>query len=191
MIRIRRAFYYLVLPLTVAATGCSTSRNTAASRSYQALVTRYNVWFNGNEAYKKGYEAQENAKKDNLLEILDLYPISDESVRNIGKSDFDLAIEKSQKSIKLHSITAKPKKKKNDLSESDKAFYNRNEYNPFMWHAWMLMADAQRQKGDFIEASSTYSYITKLYYDEPEIVADIQDTPVKRDLSLNLFDEND
>ncbi len=174
MIRIRRAFYYLVLPLTVAATGCSTSRNTAASRSYQALVTRYNVWFNGNEAYKKGYEAQENAKKDNLLEILDLYPISDESVRNIGKSDFDLAIEKSQKSIKLHSITAKPKKKKNDLSESDKAFYNRNEYNPYMWHAWMLMADAQRQKGDFIEASSTYSYITKLYYDEPEIVAEAQ-----------------
>lgn len=30
-----------------------------------------------------------------------------------------------------------------------------------------------------------------MFHDEPEIVADIQDTPVKRDLSLNLFDEND
>lgn len=164
----------LVLPLTVAVTGCSTSRNTAASRSYQALVTRYNVYFNGNEAYKKGYEAQENAKKDNLLEILDLYPINDKSVLAVGKSDYDLAIEKSQKSIKLHSITTKPKKKKGDLSESEKAFHNRNEYNPYLWHAWMLLADAQRQKGDFIEASSTYSYITKLYYDEPEIVAEAQ-----------------
>ena len=39
---------------------------------------------------------------------------------------------------------------------------------------WFLMADAQRQKGEFIEAASTYSYITKLYYDEPEIVAEAQ-----------------
>ncbi|MCQ2069141.1 MAG: tetratricopeptide repeat protein [Bacteroidaceae bacterium] len=170
----RTAFYVLLLPLTMLVAGCSTSRNTAASRSYQALVTRYNVFFNGNEAYKKGYDAQERAKEDNLLEILDLYPISDEKVRGTGKSNFDLAIEKSQKAIKLHSITEKPKKKKGTPSESDKAFQNKNEYNPFLWHAWFLMADAQRQKGDFIEAASTYSYISKLYSDEPEIVAEAQ-----------------
>ena len=171
---IRTAFYALLLPLLAVVTGCSTSRNTAASRSYQSIVTRYNVYFNGNESYKKGYEAQEKAKKDNLLEILDLYPISDERVRNTGKSDFDHAIEKSQKAIKLHSITAKPKKKKGTPTEADKQYQNKNEYNPFLWHAWFLMADAQRQKGDFIEAASTYSYISKLYYDEPEIVAESQ-----------------
>ena len=43
-----------------------------------------------------------------------------------------------------------------------------------MWHAWFLMADAQRQKGEFIEAASTYSYISKLYFDDPEIVAEAQ-----------------
>ena len=161
--------------LLIAAAGCSTSRNTATSRSYQALVTRYNVYFNGNEAYKKGVASQENGKKDNLLEILDLDPISDERVRSIGKGDFDRAIEKAQKGIKLHSISAKPKKKtKGTPSESEKQWQNKNEYNPFLWHAWFLMADAQRQKGDFIEAASTYSYITKLYYDEPEIVAEAQ-----------------
>lgn len=164
----------MLLPLLAVVTGCSTSRNTAASRSYQALVTKYNVYFNGSEAYKKGYEAQEKAKKDNLLEILDLYPISDEKVRATGKSSFDLAIEKAQKGIKLHSISEKPKKKKGTPTESEKAFQSKNEYNPFLWHAWFLMADAQRQKGDFIEAASTYSYITKLYFDEPEIVAEAQ-----------------
>ena len=171
---IRTAVYTMLLPLILAVTGCSTSRNTAMSRSYQALVTKYNVYFNGNEAYKRGYQAQEKAKKDNLLEILDLYPISDESVRSAGASDFDLAIEKSQKAVKLHSISAKPQKKKGTLSESEKAYLNKNEYNPYLWHAWLLMADAQRQKGDFIEAASTYSYIAKLYYDEPEIVAESQ-----------------
>ena len=174
MILKRTAIYAMLLPLLAVVTGCSTSRNTAASRSYQALVTKYNVYFNGNEAYKKGYEAQEKAKKDNLLEILDLYPISDEKVRGTGKGDFDLAIEKAQKSIKLHSISVKPKKKKGTPSESEKAYQSKNEYNPYMWHAWFLMADAQRQKGDFIEAASTYSYISKLYFDEPEIVAEAQ-----------------
>jgi len=174
MIRTRTAVFALLLLLLAVVTGCSTSRNTAASRSYQALVTKYNVYFNGSEAYRKGYEAQEKAKTDNLLEILDLYPISDEKVRSTGSSSFDVAIEKAQKGIKLHSITAKPKKKKGTPTESEKAFQNKNEYNPFLWHAWFLMADAQRQKGDFIEAASTYSYITKIYYDEPEIVAEAQ-----------------
>ena len=169
------AGYICLLLLLIAAAGCSTSRNTAVSRRYQALVTRYNVYFNGNESYKKGYEAQEKGKKDNLLEILDLYPISDEKVRSIGKSDYDRAIEKAQKGIKLHSITVKPKKKsKGTPTEAEKAWQNKNEYNPFLWHAWFLMADAQMQKGDFIEAASTYSYITKLYFDEPEIVAEAQ-----------------
>lgn len=168
------AIYALLLPLIAVVAGCSTSKNTAVSRSYQALVTKYNVYFNGNEAYKKGYDAQEKAKEDNLLEILDLYPLSDEKVLSAGTSDFDQAIEKSQKAVKLHSITAKPKKKKGTPSEWDIAYQNKNEYNPYLWHAWFLMADAQRQKGDFIEASSTYSYISKLYYDEPEIVAEAQ-----------------
>ena len=174
MRRTKTALYALMLSLVLMVTGCSTSRNTAMSRSYQALVTKYNVYFNGNEAYKKGYEAQEKAKKDNLLEILDLYPISDEKVRGTGKSDFDRAIEKSQKAVKLHSISVKPEKKKGTLTEAEKAYQNKIEYNPFLWHAWFLMADAQRQNGDFIEAASTYSYITKLYFDEPEIVAEAQ-----------------
>ena len=95
MTRIRTAIYFFLLPLMIVVTGCSTSRNTAASRSYQALVTRYNVYFNGNEAYKKGFASQERAKEDNLLEILDLDPISDEKVLSAGKSNYDLAIEKA------------------------------------------------------------------------------------------------
>ncbi len=174
MTRSRTAVFIMLLPLIAVVTGCSTSRNTAASRSYQALVTKYNVYFNGSEAYRRGYEAQEKAKKDNLLEILDLYPVSDEKVHSVGTSDFNTAIDKAKKGIKLHSITAKPQKKKGTPTESDKAFQSKNEYNPFLWHAWFLMADAQRQKGDFIEAASTYSYIAKLYYDEPEIVAEAQ-----------------
>ena len=159
--------------LLTAVTACSTQKNTAASRFYQSTVTRYNVYFNGNEAFKKGYEAQENAKKDNLQEVIDMFPVSDEKVHATGKTNFDVAIEKAKKSIKLHSITEKPKKK-GTPTEAEKRWMEKKEYNPFLWKAWFLMADAQMQEGEFIEAASTYSYMTKLYFDEPEIVAEAQ-----------------
>lgn len=163
-----------VLLAAVLAAGCSTSKNTRASRLYHATVTRYNTWFNGNEAYKRGYEAQEKGVKDNLLEILYMYPISSEKVRQIGASDYDIAIEKAQKSIKQHSITAKPRKVKGTPTQADKDWQNKNEYNPFLWRAWMLMADSQFQKGEFIEAASTYGYMEKLYSDVPEIVTEVR-----------------
>lgn len=169
--RVTRLTYLSCVVLTVIAlASCSTSKNTAMSRFYQSMVTRYNVFYNGNEAYKKGYVAQEKGIKDNYLDVIYMYPVSDPKVHSIGGSDYDLAIEKAQKGIKLHSITTKPKKKSN-ASEKDKQWYSKNEYNPFLWHAWFLMADAQFQKGEFIEAASTYSYISRLYEDEPAIVA--------------------
>ena len=121
------AFIILILA------GCSTAKNTAGSRFYQSMVTRYNVYHNGAEAYKEGYEAQEKAVNDNYLEILDLYPVSDEKVWSVGTTNYDIAIEKAQKGIKLHSITVKPERKPGKtLTEKDKAWQNKNEYNPFL-----------------------------------------------------------
>ena len=155
-------------------TACgSTKVNTAQSRFYQAFVTRFNVYHNGNEAYKEGLASQEKSHKDNYMEIIPLFPISKESTRSAGGGSFDKAIEKSQKAIKLHSIKTKPKKKANrELTEKDKQWYAKKEYNPFLHNAWMLMGKAQFQKGEFLEAASTFSYITRLYSDEPEIVAE-------------------
>ena len=155
-------------------TACgSTKVNTAQSRFYQAFVTRYNVYHNGHEAYKEGLDAQEKAHKDNYMEIIPLFNISKKSTRSAGSGNFDKAIEKSQKAIKLHSIKQKPKKKAGrTLTEEDKIWYAKKEYNPFLHHAWMLMGKAQFQKGEFLEAASTFSYITRLYSEEPEIVAE-------------------
>ena len=154
--------------------GCgSTKVNTDQSRFYQAFVTRFNVYHNGHEAYKEGVSAQEKSHKDNYMEIIPLFPVSKESTRGAGGGSFDKAIEKSQKAVKLHSIKQKPKKKSGrELTEADKLWYAKKEYNPFLHNAWMLMGKAQFQKGDFLEAASTFSYITRLYSDEPEIVAE-------------------
>ena len=155
-------------------TACgSTKVNTAQTRFYQSFVTRFNVYHNGHEAYKEGLDAQEKAHKDNYMEIIPLFTVSKESTRSAGKGNFDKAIEKSQKAIKLHSIKQKPKKKTGrTLTEEDKIWYAKKEYNPYLHHAWMLMGKAQFHKGEFLEAASTFSYITRLYSEDAEIVAE-------------------
>ena len=47
----------------------------------------------------------------------------------------------------------------------------RKEFNPFLRHAWLLMGKAQFQQGNFIEAASTFNYISGLYAGQPEIVS--------------------
>ncbi len=171
----RKSTIYILL-LLVAIIGlhsCSGRRkNTAASRAYHSFTARYNTFYNGNIAYKKGLKAQKTGHKDNYLEQLPLLIISNENTRKQGGNDYDKAIEKAQKAIKNHSIKRKPKKPAGKkLSEKKKRFYAQKEFNPFLWKAWFMMADAQMQKGEFTEAASTYIYITRLYENNRDIVA--------------------
>ena len=162
--------------LTLAATllgSCgSLKENTSSRRFYQAFVTRYNVYHNGNEAYKDGLEQQEKGHKDNYMNVIPLYVVSSPTTQKMGSGSFDKAIEKAQKASKLHSIKSKPKRKAGTLSEKDKIWYSKKEYNPFMHNVWMLMAKAQFQKGEFLEAATTYAYIIRLFSEEPKIVAE-------------------
>ena len=61
----------VLLSFVLFLSGCSTARNTAASRFYHAGVAKYNTWFNGKQAYDKAVLAQEKAKKDNSTLFID------------------------------------------------------------------------------------------------------------------------
>lgn len=153
-------------------TGCSNQKNTAQSRFYHSLTARYNVYFNGNEAFKEGVRAMEEGNKDNYQELIPINTISNKKNIGTGSSNFDRAIEKSQKAIKLHSIKKKPPRKPGKKSAKYQRFMAKREYNPFLHNAWMLMGKAQFQKGEFLEAASTFSYITRVYDTDPTIMAD-------------------
>lgn len=152
--------------------GCAMKDNTAATRFYHSFTTKYNVYFNGHEAFKQGVKAIESGNKDSYLEMIPLYPIENKKTVGLGKGDFDRAIEKSQKAIKLHSIKKKPLRKQGKKTAKEKRWLAQKEYNPFMHNAWMMMAKAQFYKGDFLEASATFSYIIRLYDTNPEVMAD-------------------
>ena len=162
----------LLAAVLLAATGCSTQKNTAKTRWWHSFKARYNTYYNGTLAYIDGSLEKENGNKDNFTEMLPLYTVGNKQSREIGKANFEKAIEKCQKTIKLHSIKKRPVwDKKRRKTEKDIEWLSRREYNPFLWKAWMLMGRSQFYKGAFDEAASTFAYMGRLYQTQPAIYA--------------------
>lgn len=153
---------------------CSTDKNTPASRQWQAFTTRYNVYYNGDEAFRNSLQEMERDYEDDYTRMLLTHPADARSDQKYPqpKGDFKRPIEKMQKAIQLHSIKKKPPKKKNTQQEKD--FRAREEFNPFLHNAWMMLAQSQYFNGDFTGAASTFSYISKHFKWLPEVTTAAQ-----------------
>ena len=164
----RRWHIALIAIFAAAAIGCSTKKNTVGSRRWHAFNARYNTYFNGSQAFIEGNLEKEKGHQDNFTEMLPLYPVAKRESREIGKSLYDRAIEKSEKAIRRHSIKAKPAwNKDRRKTAKDREWLGRREYNPFLWRAWLLLGKAQFQEGAFEEAAATFTYMTRLYHTQP------------------------
>ncbi|MBO4549448.1 MAG: tetratricopeptide repeat protein, partial [Bacteroidaceae bacterium] len=136
------------------------------------MTAHYNTLYNGQVAFLEGSEAQNKGHKDNFNEILPMYICTNKSTAGMGKSNFETAITKCEKAIKVHSIKKRPTTNGNKKrTEKEKEFLARREFNPYMYRAWLMMADAQFRKGEFFEAASTYNYILRLYSSQPDITS--------------------
>lgn len=163
----------LCCSILLLSTGCSTKKNTGATRSFHQFTTRYNVAFNANSSFQNGKKAIEKAQIDDYTRILPMFPISNHDNLTIATSDMDRTIEKCRKAIKNHSITRKPKR---DMKQWRKPkyqqFYNQDEFVPGVCEAWITLGKAEFHKGDFIGAVGTFSYIIKHYPNHPETVTE-------------------
>ena len=162
----------LMLMLLCVISACSIKKNTPTTRFYHAMTAHFNTLYNGEVAYLDGEEAQMKSHQDDYNRMLPMYISTNKTTAGVGKSNYETTITKCEKAIKLHSMkkrpTVKPTQKKD---EKMKAFLARKEFNPYMYHAWLMMAEAQFQKGEFIEAASTYNYIIRLYQAQPDIAS--------------------
>ena len=121
----------MLVTMIVVATACSTQKNTAKSRWWQSFTAKYNTYYNGTLAYIDGSLEKERGNKDNYTEIIPLYTVGNKNSRTLGSGNFDKAIEKCQKAIKLHSIKKRPEwTKSRRKTERDIEWLNRREYNP-------------------------------------------------------------
>ncbi|MDE6484239.1 MAG: tetratricopeptide repeat protein [Duncaniella sp.] len=163
--------------VAAALTSCSPKKNTAASRRYQEFITRYNIYYNGDEHYKETLKEMEKNYEDDYSRTLFVHPAEargDEKAPQPSGS-FKRSIEKAQKAIQLRSIKKRPARKAGKGNDpAYKEWLKRDEYNPFLHNAWLMMGRSQFLDGDFLGAASTFYYITKHFKWLPATVTEAQ-----------------
>lgn len=164
------AGFVMVLFFLGIMTSCSTKKNTPVTRFYHSMTAHYNILYNGEVAYEKGYDAQVEGHRDDYNSLLPMYISVNKSTAGMGKGNYATAIEKCEKAIKLHSIKSKPKVNPGQKRTPElKAYLARKEFNPYLWRAWLMMGMSQFSRGEFVEASSTFNYMVRLYATQPDI----------------------
>ncbi|MDG2397151.1 MAG: hypothetical protein P8M03_05810 [Flavobacteriaceae bacterium] len=114
-------FYKTTLILILFFFGCSTQKDNFLNRNYHKLNTKYNVLFNGEEAFQIGKKILEKNKKDNFYKILEVEPIKFDSENLFDTSSipsFSLAEEKAAKAIQKHSMKINGLQRNNEIHSS-------------------------------------------------------------------------
>ncbi len=170
-----RVVTYLCIAALAVLMGCSMKKNTAVTRNYTAFITRYNIYFNGDEHYKETLKDMERKYQDDYSQILFMHPAEAHSNEKAPQpeGDFKRSIEKAQKAIQIRSIKKRPARKAGKGNDPEyKKWLKREEYNPFLHNAWMMMARSQYMNGDFLGAAATFYYVSKHFWWLPATVTE-------------------
>ena len=157
----KRNIKYIVLLLlsTVVIFSCSTKKNTVVRRAYHNLTAHYNAYFNGRESFKEAMRQLDKNHVDDFSKVLPVFLYEDKQNLSSISGKMDRAIKKASKAIKRHSITKKPKRKKGKLTEKQKEFYSRKEFNNWVDDSYLLMGKAHLYKQENYEAIQNFQYI--------------------------------
>ncbi|MDO3693900.1 tetratricopeptide repeat protein [Wenyingzhuangia sp. chi5] len=145
--------YFILFISTLFLISCSTRKDKFLNRKFHALVTKYNVLYNGKNAFEKGLEKVESTYSDDFTNVLPIEPFSfyaeervDDDVKPIGQSDFEEAEEKAVKSIQKHSM-----------------LIDGEEKNPQIDEAYLLLGKSRYYTKRFTPALESFEYIIKNY----------------------------
>lgn len=172
-LKTKHTYLLFAVSTIIALSSCSTKKNTSGTRFYHSFTTKYNVYFNANEAYKKGEKKIEDQFQPDYSHIIDVFAISNKSTQGVAKTDMTIVETKCQKAIKEHSLKKKPKKNVNKTRDPKyMEFYNKEEFNKKMYDVWMLLGKAKFLANDYLAASATFTYIIKHFPENKELVAE-------------------
>ncbi|MEE9406744.1 MAG: tetratricopeptide repeat protein [Polaribacter sp.] len=150
---------------------CSTKKDTVINRNFHALTTKYNVLFNGKEAFKEGMAGINNGYKDDYFTQLPIEPIEFEEDKitiptysNGGmgagfgndKKDatkkastpFEKAEEKAVKAIQRHGMNIDGLERNNQIDD-----------------AYFLLGKSRYYSQRFIPAIEAFNYVIANYPD--------------------------
>jgi tetratricopeptide (TPR) repeat protein len=164
-LKIRILHTVLIFILAGFVSGCSTEKNTRASRTYHNITSRYNVYFNGRESLKAGLNRIDQNVEDDYTRVLPVFKESYISAGPMAKSDMDNAIIKGSKVVQNRSITAKPKRRR-IRTRSYQEFAQREEFNNWVDDSYLLIGQAYFYQHNFSSAIENFSYIIRKFTEE-------------------------
>lgn len=174
----RRTGYILWIMASVflfASTACSTGRNTSATRAYHELTTRYNIYFNAEEAYHEILKKRAESFQEDYKELLPFYPYIPYTEKLSSSGPFDPVIDKTGEAIRKHSITSKPRRDPSKAhSQEYRQWLRQEEFNPFLKNVWMLRGKSFLQNGDYDEALSVFSGMLRLFSYDKDLVEETE-----------------
>lgn len=141
---------------------CNPAKNNFATRQYQAVLTKYNIHYNGQKHYDETLEDMEKEYKDDYNELVFVHPAEARGLEDgvpQPTGDFTRSIEKAEKAIQLHSIKKAPRGRTKTAEQRE--WKTRSEYNPYLHNSWMLMGKALYMNGDFQKAATIFLYISR------------------------------
>lgn len=185
----RRVLGILATVGLVVLAGCSTKKNTFFNRQYHRMTTRYNVYFNGNEALKNGLKKMDQNHKEDYTNLLPVFVSNNDQTRAVATADMDYAVEKAAKAIDKHSITAKPKRRKNKDSKSYETFRKKKEFNDQIARCYLLMGKAYFYKKKYTMAGNTFRYLQRQYPDDEKLMTEVNLWLYRNQIEAGKYDE--
>ena len=144
---------------------CSTKKDSVINRNFHSLTTKYNVLFNGEQAFEKGLKDIENNYTDNFWKRLPIEPIKfdeksavvikfsspgagfdDKGEKTAPATPFDRAEEKAAKAIQKHSMNINGYEKNRQIDD-----------------AYLLLGKSRYYTQRFIPAIEAFNYIIANY----------------------------
>ncbi len=162
----KKLYKLLVFNLLIAIVySCSVKKDAFLNRNFHALTTKYNVLFNGEQAYQKGLEEIKEKHKDNFWKRLQIEPITfDDKIiatsaiqpgSGFGESEeeeeqnltsFERAEDKARKAIETHSMNIDGYEKNRQIDD-----------------AYLLLGKSRYYTQRFIPAIEAFNYIIANY----------------------------
>ncbi len=139
-------------------------KNTWVIRTYHNVTAYYNVYFNANDSYEEGVRMTEEQYPFDYTKTLPIFTFGAEEIPGMVSGEMTRALEKSDKTIKKHSITNKPEIKKGKrLSKKEQEFYNKREYCNSVDNAYLLIGKANLFLHEYDLAERAFDLVTVDY----------------------------
>ncbi len=126
----------------IAVCACSTKRDKWINRTWHGINTKYNGWWNGNEALKEGVRTLNKNHKDDFNYVLPIFKYGTKENAGAVTPNMDRAIEKAVSMIKLHSM-----------------LINGKQRNKYIDDCYFLVGKANYYKYEIYQSVQQFRYV--------------------------------